>query len=70
MKNIYFTAIIKDGGYEKLAINPKMFGELALGIQEKGFEYLQLRDRSITIAGMLLTTKDTGERVIVVGGLD
>ena len=70
MKNIHFTAIVKDGGYEKLAITPKMFGELALAIQEKGFEYLQLKDRSLIIAGILLTTKDAGERVIVVGGLD
>lgn len=70
MKNIHFTAIIKDGGYEKFAITPKMFGELALAIQEKGFEYLQLRDRWVTIAGILLTTKDVGERVIVLGGLD
>ena len=67
MKTIRFTAIIKDGGYETFQISPKMFSDLVISLQEKGFEYLQLRDRWVTIAGILVAGKDIGERIIVCG---
>ena len=67
MKTIRFTAIIKDGGYETFQISPKMFSDLVISLQEKGSEYLQLRDRWVTIAGILVAGKDMGERIIVCG---
>lgn len=67
MKTIHFTAIVKDGGYEKVQITPKMFGQVALAIQEKGSEYIHLKDRSFIIVGILKVSKEVGERVIMCG---
>jgi len=67
MKNIKFTAIIKDGGYETFQITPKMFNDLVISLQEKGYECLQLRDRSVDIVGVLVAGKDVGDRIIICG---
>lgn len=44
-----------------------MFSEIAMSIQEKGFESLHLKDRSVVIVGVLVTSKDVGDRIIVCG---
>ena len=67
MKTIKFTAIIKDGGYETFQIEPQMFTDLVLSIQEKGSEIMHLKDRSLIIVGVLITGKDVGERIILCG---
>ena len=67
MDYISITAIIKDGGYEKLQIPSKFLSELALSIKKNGSEIVQLRDRSIIVAGILVAGKDIGERIIVCG---
>jgi hypothetical protein len=66
-QTISITAIIKDGGYEKLQITPKMLAELAVSIQEKGSEYVRLKDRYVIVVGMLVTGNEVGERVILCG---
>lgn len=67
MKTIRFTAIIKDGGYETFQVEPKMFTDLVLSLQEKGSESLHLKTRSVVIVGILIAGKDIGERIIVCG---
>lgn len=67
MNHISITAIIKDGGYEKLQIPSDMLSELALSIKKNGSEIVQLKDRWITVTGILIAGKDIGERVIVCG---
>lgn len=67
---IAFTAVIKDGGYETVYITPKMFGELATTIQNKGSEILHFKDRSVVVVGILMVGKDIGERVIMYGDYD
>lgn len=65
IKNINFTAVIKDGGYEKIQATHEQFAAIAMSIQEKGSEYLQLRDRSIVVVGILKVGKEVGERIIL-----
>jgi hypothetical protein len=67
MEYVNFTAIIKDGGYEKLAITPKMFGELAISIQKNGSEHIHLKDKSMVVVGILIVSKEVGDRVIMCG---
>jgi len=67
IKTIKFTAIIKDGEYEIFHIEPKMFSDLVLSLQEQGYEILQLKDRSVVIVGILVIGKDVGDRIIVCG---
>ena len=67
MKTIRFTAIIKDGGYETFQVDPKMFSDLVLSLQENGHESIHLKTRSVVIVGVLVTGKDVGERIIVCG---
>jgi hypothetical protein len=68
MKYITFTALIKDGGYEKVHISPELFGQLALAIHEKGSESIQLTNRKIEVVGILKASKEAGERVMIIGG--
>jgi len=70
MKNIKFTAIIKDGGYETFQITPKMFSDLVLSIQENGYETLQLKDRSVVIVGVMVLGKEVGDRIIVCSDIE
>lgn len=66
-KTIKFTAIIKDGGYETFQITSEMFSKVVLSIQEKGYESLHLKDRSVVIVGVMLLGKEVGDRIIVCG---
>jgi len=70
METIKFTAIIKDGGYEIFQITPKMFSNLVLSLQEKGYESLQLKDRSVVIVGIMVLGKEVGDRIIVCGDIN
>jgi hypothetical protein len=65
MTLIKFTALIKDGGSESLQIDPKMFAQLTLNIQENGSETIQLKDRSLVIVGIIKTSKEAGKRIII-----
>jgi len=67
MKTIKFTAIIKNGGHETFKISSEMFSEIAISIQEKGYETLHLQNRSVVIVGMMVLGKDVGDRIIVCG---
>ena len=62
------NAMVKDGGYEVLDIPPKLMGELALSIQNKGSETVHLKSRSLEVVGFMVTGNQTGERVIILGG--
>lgn len=61
------TVMLKDGGYSVVKITPELLGELAQAIQEKGFEWVQLLSGSIAVVGFIVTGKQTGDRVIVLG---
>ena len=67
MDYISITALIKDGGDKQLQITSEMLGELALSIKKNGSEAVQLKDKSIIVAGILISGKDMGERVIICG---
>jgi len=67
MNYISITALIKDGGDKQLQITSEMLGELALSIKKSGSEAVQLKDKSIIVAGILISGKDMGERVIICG---
>lgn len=64
---IAVTVMIKNGGYKKIQIPPKMLGDLALAIQKKGSEIVHLVNGAIIVVGILLTSKETGERVVIIG---
>lgn len=68
MKYMTFTALIKDGGYEKIQITPEMLGQLALAIHEKGSERIQLQSKVLNVVGILKASKEAGERVMIIGG--
>jgi len=67
MDYISITALIKDGGDKQLQITSEMLGELALSIKKNGSEVVQLKDKEIIIAGILIAGKEVGERVIICG---
>jgi len=67
MDYISIVAIVKDGGYEKLQIPSKFLSELSLLIKKNGSEIVQLKNRSIIVAGILIAGKDMGERIILCG---
>ena len=64
---IYLTALLKDGGQEPFSVPDSMLGKLAAGIQEHGAETVHTSSRSVEVVGLLITGKQTGERVIVLG---
>lgn len=64
---IYVTALIKDGGQESVGVPPEMLGPLCQAIQVNGFEMVHLPKRSFEVVGLLITGKETGERVIILG---
>lgn len=66
-KPIVITVIIKDGGYETIGILPSMLGPLSAAIRTKGYEVVQLPSKSLEIAGILITGREVGERIIVLG---
>ena len=67
MDYISITALIKNGGDKQLQITSEILGELALSIKKNGSEVVQLKNESIIIAGILISGKDIGERIIVCG---
>jgi hypothetical protein len=64
---LYVTALLKDGGDEALGISPSMLGPFARNIQRNGSERAHLKNRSVEVVGLLITGKETGERVIILG---
>lgn len=67
-KPIAITMLIKDGGYEQLAIPTKMMAQLAVAIREKGVETVATSEqRLLHVVGFMVTGKQTGERVIMLG---
>lgn len=59
--------MLQDDGYRKLKISPEMIGELAKSISKKGFEHVTLVSGVITIVGFMVTGKQAGKRVIILG---
>jgi hypothetical protein len=66
-KPIAITLLIKDGGYEQLVIPPKMLTQLAIAIRTTGAEWVATNQRALHVVGFMVTGKQTGERVIMLG---
>lgn len=65
--NIAITLFIKDGGYENLVIPAPLMAKLASAIRQKGAEHVRTSERTLEVVGLMVTGKQTGERVIVLG---
>jgi hypothetical protein len=61
------TVMIKDSGCKSVKITPKMLGDLAKSIVEKGSEYVSLATGTLEVVGLMVTGKQTGDRVIMLG---
>lgn len=64
---VNMTVMLKDGGYENVKIPTNYIGKLAESIWQNGFEWLTLKRGPIAVVGFMVTGKQTGERVIIIG---
>lgn len=65
--NIPITVMLKDGGFQQVKIPSNYIGPLALAIDRDGWDWLTLKSGPINVVGFLVTGKQTGERVIILG---
>ena len=64
---IGITVMLKEGGCQSVRTTSSLLGKIAESISEQGFEYVHLLSGTITVVGFLVTGKETGERVIILG---
>lgn len=62
--------MIKDDGYKRIGMTPEQLGQLALAIQEKGHEFVQLKSGCLDVVGFLQKGKDIGDRIIFTGNME
>lgn len=66
-KTVAVTMILKDGGYKLCQITPKMLGQLAVAIKEKGHETVHLVSGPIEVSGVLVRGRNMAPGIIVLG---
>lgn len=67
MEHIAITILLKDGEYQNVLIAPGLIGQLARAIRDNGSEWITLQNGPVQAVGFLVTGKQTGERIIILG---